>query len=921
MRKIARMMIGTKLNNFSTVRLLLTVMVLATMMAGFSINQVIAQNNDDPWSDPTNLSNSGSTYDPRIVIDSNGGIHVIWQDAFAGILYKYYNGKDWSSPYQVTFPFRDLKPELVAGRDGMIFAFWVNEYDILYYSFVRADNFGAPTQWAEPRWLADSAVARNISVDSQGRLHLAYVRTLDAFDTPAGIYYQRLDASSNKWTSPRQLYTSPYIRGLTSELANVQVATTDVDGSTRVYVAWDNRLRNKVLFSSSQDGGKNWDEPIEVARPELTFASTNPFYIRVGASKSKVLLIWQDGDPGSSCTQYYQWSIDGGSTWSDRSQMLDEISGCALNNQFLVTSDELFILESWFQDKVYLLALSGNQWSTPQAQDKLNSFNDPETYRMVDYQSQQSAVQSENNRLFVVGCDHANSVQSANGNSSDTSKELASAGDVWLMSRSLGTVDDWFPKQATWSYPTIIASSKLVISSPILVADDHQQIHAFWTQENSDSTSSIAAIYYSRWSGERWSLPAIVLTSPEGDARHPIVILGPKDRLLAVWNGSDGGIYFSLADAGQASTSSDWATPRKLPSLYSQNSSPDIIIDKTGAICVAYAVPLNEGRGIYLTKSQDEGKTWSEPIQIFNASAAGWEMVNDPHLALTSEGHLHVLWTKFTIPFGEGSQALYYARSEDGGLKWSDAQVVVEKPIIWSELIGGDGSSIYRVWQENINGLSVIFYQTSLDHGVTWSHPNNISSFSKSLGTEILTVDPIGRLHLVQIASIGQSKFILQHWTMVNDRWVINENLNISASQEVQITDLAGVIQKSGKLFVSYIGQVNVPENEDKLSNIYVTSRLIDISVASSSLSAQPTASITATLLPLATPSTSPTLNPTLSPSATQFPVEMNRTSSGFTGHIGPWFGLLIGVTLIVLIIILASYYRWFRNDNLRRGE
>ncbi len=59
------------------------------------------------WSEPLNLSNSGSSTDPSLVVDLNGTIHVIWVDEFDG--YKYTRstdaGKSWTDPKTVIFPF------------------------------------------------------------------------------------------------------------------------------------------------------------------------------------------------------------------------------------------------------------------------------------------------------------------------------------------------------------------------------------------------------------------------------------------------------------------------------------------------------------------------------------------------------------------------------------------------------------------------------------------------------------------------------------------------------------------------------------------------------------------------------------------------------------------------------------------------
>ena len=67
------------------------------------------------WTNPINLSNSGASTNPLIVVDTVGVIHVIWVDEFDG--YKYTesaNGVDWTTPVTTQFPFipEDAAPKV-----------------------------------------------------------------------------------------------------------------------------------------------------------------------------------------------------------------------------------------------------------------------------------------------------------------------------------------------------------------------------------------------------------------------------------------------------------------------------------------------------------------------------------------------------------------------------------------------------------------------------------------------------------------------------------------------------------------------------------------------------------------------------------------------------------------------------------------
>ena len=161
-----------------------------------------AQASSDDWAKPINLSNSGGTSNPSIVIDANGTIHVIWQDAYKGTMYTGINGNVWNIPEAIILPFsppisaqqpggqaaQGPVPTFRVDNSGNIHAFWTDEQDRLFSSYVPSLNFSNPGSWSTPAQLAESAVDFDVVVDSQGQLHLAYVRALDSTEFPAGIY-------------------------------------------------------------------------------------------------------------------------------------------------------------------------------------------------------------------------------------------------------------------------------------------------------------------------------------------------------------------------------------------------------------------------------------------------------------------------------------------------------------------------------------------------------------------------------------------------------------------------------------------------------------------------------------------------------------------------------------------------------------
>jgi hypothetical protein len=68
-------------------------------------------------------------------------------------------------------------------------------------------------------------------------------------------------------------------------------------------------------------------------------------------------------------------------------------------------------------------------------------------------------------------------------------------------------------------------------------------------------------------------------------------------------------------------------------------------------------VPLNEDRGIYLSRSLDGGTSWITPTVILDAAAAKWDSVDIPRIALDPIGDtLHVVWLRKLPPGGIGDR-------------------------------------------------------------------------------------------------------------------------------------------------------------------------------------------------------------------------------------------------------------------------
>ncbi len=858
------------------------------LLAGFAILNGVhparAQEIDDRWSEPVNLSESGSANNPQIIVISDDQAYITWNDFFAGPVYSAWNGEEWTEASSLNFPFEPADPQFVPDNAGSIHAFWIEEDNDLMYSQIRSASFGNSVAWQPRRLLAQDATTLNVEVDSQGNLHLVYIRALESDELVAGVYYRRSISSGLRWSNPVSLFDSPYLRMLTPEDANLQIASGSVNETDPVYVTWDLPSRKRVFLIYSEDGGDTWFPVREVDGPYSTTGSALPVNIQVHAMSENVLLIWQVRQEGVACTQFFQWSPNSGRTWSIPKPMLEEFTGCPEDNQIVLIEPGLQLLLTTVLNQSYLMAWNGTQWSEPQIQEGLPRFDDPDTLDEVDLECHQLA--RVGNALFLAGC------------------EDGGAGDAWWTAQNLVPMESWFPPPSAWRAALNLEFDLAELSNLRLTSDPSGQFHAFWSfAESEESEGLLSHIQYALYNGELWFGPTTVLQSPEGRVSQFDVAADPTGRLMIVWSTDPAGeLYFSWANASQASSPIEWAEPTLLPSLRTPVSSPDLFIDAFGITYVSYTIPLNEDRGVYLVRSTDGGDTWSDPVRIFDAVEADWDMVDQSRIARNQDGSLHALWTQSTLPGGEGPIALYYGRSEDNGEPWTISELVIENRVLWSQIVAIENRLVHRIWRESIENQEILRHQVSLDNGITWSQPENVTNLGQSGEPLNISADPSGQLHLVLISEFREGEFILQHWRWNGETWTKEESRDLERKIASVPKFIDAMVSRQGQLAVLFYALDSLDPREDQKNEVFFTRRDMELPEGI----VMPVTTVTPAAQP--TPIEIPTLIPTLMPTPTFPPMSAEGGSPGFgiinTGN--DYVNAAVGGVAASLLVIVA---------------
>jgi hypothetical protein len=548
---------------------------------------------------------------------------------------------------------------------------------------------------------------------------------------------------------------------------------------------------------------------------------------------------------------------------------------CAQSNEFLAglpnrPGDALYLMTETKNEAV-LTAWDGRQWSQPQVQEILSGFEESEIYTEVVYGCHWGSLSGK--RLYVIGCDEAG------------------GGDVWVTSRDLGSKTSWFSPPA-WSQPSPVTSDHPKMEAVGLVATSDDLIHAFFSQPEE------RAIYYTYWDGELWSRITPVLELPEGEAGVPAIVTGPDNELFLFVPNNRGALYFTRGTSGNAAIQSNWSTPARLEIGHDgEIGAVDVAEDAAGSLNVAYSVPLNDARGIYLVHSEDDGTSWSEPLQVFNGTTAGFDLVGAPSLVTSDNGFLHIIWKEQSIQ-GDGvpqSLSLYYTRSEDGGRTFSDPELLLEEPAAWQEIVDDGKGNLHLLWQWQ-DTMTTVWDQVSVDGGRSWQ----VAQALPVEGMAVATMeDPAGQLHVIN-AGPGS----LGHWLWDGSRWQSEAPLNWTmASQQGEAVELlAATANKQGEMVVVLALSPGTGNAAEQII-LYSTHTL---KFASQQPAVQ--TPLTQTLVPPTLTPATPTLErlptPTstfeVEPTSAQGETDLNQTSNG----ISPLTMTLIPIALLLLTVL-----------------
>ncbi len=756
----------------------------AVALAGLTMTvicfQIAAQTRESGWLTPVNLSHSGSASGPTIVAGPEGSLRVFWWDRFEGLMVA--GGRldgTWSEPMPI--PVMHLErvvrggqaelvpmpveamPRIEGDATGQAHAFWLGEADRetgarpLLHSRLGSQA----TAWSLPITITESAIGFDVTTDAANALHLAYLRATQGPKAPAGVYYQRSEDGGATWSAAKAIYESRYFRLLSPETAYVRVA---VDNKGGIFITWDDPYSHQASLAYLPDGSSQWQlaETLGAVDQQPQQAQLMPL------PDGDALLLWRDGRYPDQCALY---QVSASKLWGNAAgkaqRVLEDLAACPEKARFASLDNmQLLMMSGTGGDVLTLAVWDGDRWSEPRTLrfDLQNLGLDEQSHLAdLDVATWHAAQEMSGATLIIAGTDRV--------------------GDVWLTAGQSNLLEIVFAPQPPWSAPSAIFQSEVWPGLPAIATDAEGRLHLLWSQP-STAKSGTALVYARRESPStaaaevRWTRPIAVLHSPEGEAIEPALAVG-SNRLHAVWSGGPGGeILYSRAFVQDAHTAEGWAEPRSLPAPGDVGSWPDIAVDVHETMHVVYAVPINEGRGIYHVSSADDGENWSAAHQVFNAAAAGWLVADYPRLAVDGQGVIHVVWARRTLQEDGIAQEIYYARSFDGGETWSEPLAMAEGACSWPQIVATAAGQVHLLWNE-VTTKQALWHRWSSNGGDGWTRAERIPGFDNLSGPVGGKADSGGGLHLAGVGQDSNGRPVLWYAVWDGQRWEEQQPLSL----------------------------------------------------------------------------------------------------------------------------------------------
>jgi len=241
-----------------------------------------------------------------------------------------------------------------------------------------------------------------------------------------------------------------------------------------------------------------------------------------------------------------------------------------------------------------------------------------------------------------------------------------------------------------------------------------------------------------------WSQP-VLLSSQFQSSWFPDVAVDQSGRVHIAWATNTTG--FDTVVYTESNNGRDWSTSNDIMALPNASGTevtrPALLADSNGFLQMTF-----RGTAVFYSHAPTDlassARAWSTPLQI-NRKQVGYFS----RLAIDSRGVLHLVYTENT-PSGSCPICyhVYYLNSKDNGQTWSQpVDLSLTSGAAKPQILIDDQDNIHVVWESGNGGSygqlsdpTKVMYTASYDKGQTWTSPIEFTQpVDKGTGTPIPT--------------------------------------------------------------------------------------------------------------------------------------------------------------------------------------
>ncbi len=709
------------------------------------------------WDQAVNLSKSGATSNPILISSPSGPLFAFWKNSADGYYYAENQNSEWGNPVRGDFPFAtraytvDLPPNaptplydpaITADQNQGFHAFWVNEDEELEYSRYTQGDISRLDSWSFPADMDRSVAEATAFTTTDNEIHLAYVKKDRG--ASAGIYHRFSADGGASWSNAIQIYSSSFFGQATLDSADMQFFENGQD----VYFVWNDAFTEQVFLSEFGTGSWSTAQIIDSRKQVDSANVAGPQNIKGVSLAGELHVFWVSGHDDDKCSLFTRRSEDSGESWTFPSKLVVETDVC-VDNYNIEKNGSGLILHTFSPNKAEVRNFEEGAWSKAAPQTDLLGFVDPVNFRSVRATCKHQFEIFEG-ELFSLVCG------------------VGGTEDIWstaILLDDLAT-PDLVPSK--WTDSIQIGTEDAQIFTPEIVADPNGELHAFWVQNGQGYSDKPLiqeqgdGVYYSKGLSNNWSTPINILSTDGGNSNPSAGYHAPTKNLMVAWEDSiNQQLLFSKVSATSAVNWQDWSDPVALPAPFPNPSHPALSITDDGTLIVTYSVPYNEGQGLYLVVSEDNGESWSDPISLLDIEGA-WDILIEPRVIATDLNNLHIAFVNQIGTSDPIRNELYYMFANL--VNFTSGEVEVSVPsLVQNQLLESNNVLSYELEKDERNNVVHLIWQewngtqpnlwgiTFRQNGTVSSDPAQISGFGFPVGNLSTAYDSRNGLHLAQM--------------------------------------------------------------------------------------------------------------------------------------------------------------------------